>query len=270
MGAILAANCQGFSKSPYFQLGPQHWDTSLHLPSTLEVGKVCCHETWAAFWYTLWVYVYVSVCNSWHNISIFTGSMSLHTSKSFTPAIHASDDQFRYFIKHCCCSSRQKRKLWGLVWFFGVLMCGLIQPFTSRDLFKKVADLMSWSLLTTASSRSVMMFTIIIFIFVNLTTYCLYQKGCRLNFGEGRWRRDWRLDQCPHVCAQPWGSWDGSIMNKYHSNVVSGTKNYLTEDSHLDQVWKKWQSVLIFILPGSVIQLNVEDWWQKILSFKDV
>ena len=221
MGAILAANCQGFSKSPSFQLGPQHWDTSLHLTSTLEgpawksqlsknLGRLLVHP----------VGVCICKCVQLLTYSIFTGSMSLHTSKSFTPAIHASDDQFRYFIKHCCCSSRLKRKLWGLVWFFGVLMCGLIQPFTSRDLFKTVADLMSRSLLTTASSRSVMMFTIIIFILANFTTYCLYQKGCRLNFGEGRSRRDWRLDQCPYVCAQPWGSWDGSIMNNWDGIIA--------------------------------------------------
>ena len=68
MGAILAANCQGFSKSPSSQLEPQHWDTWWHLLSASEdpAWKVSCHKTWATFWYTLCVGMHM-----WVRVTIY-------------------------------------------------------------------------------------------------------------------------------------------------------------------------------------------------------
>ena len=128
------------------------WDSSAwilgRICSKLQLKEVSCHEIWTSIRCTLQLhmYIYVKIWKSDH--------LCLHTYNSTTPGIHVSEDQFRYFISHCSCSFKKKRKLCGLVWFFGVFILGFSQPFTSQDFFRTMADLTSLLLLTTASPRS--------------------------------------------------------------------------------------------------------------------
>ena len=136
-GAIRAVSSLGYSRNPSFQVELQPLDTWQHLQS------VSVDPTWRSQLPGSLGFHLVSPTSAYVSIDVKSDLSYSQTSNSTTPGNHASEDQFLYFISHCCHSFKEKRKLCGLVWFFGVLMLGLSQPFTSRDLFRTVADLIS-------------------------------------------------------------------------------------------------------------------------------
>ena len=155
-----------------------------------------------------------------------------------------------YFISHCCRSFKEKRKLCGSVWFFGVLMIGLSQPFTSRDLFRTVADLISWSLFTTASSRSGndnnVFFTISLVTAITWESVdCILSKVSRdvaenlVYISSWLWPTMRKLRRIYDIANAP-------FPNEYV---------HLTEDFHFNQIWEEGQNVLVLVLPSCVIQI---------------